>query len=446
MTDKSVDSLVLDATPLITQSASALQQFASNFFTTPGVRAELKDEHSRNQLLLWGDRLVVRQPKQLSVDRVSSFAKLTGDFSVLSMNDIHIIALAYELEVEKAGKDGLRRYPGEKLTGQEEPEKPKRDYAPKERLEEVEDDDKPQEDDDGFQIVSKKKSRKPRKKWSPKEPEKTKVEEEVKATENTAETVPQERDPAQDSENPNEELAEEYDEDDDDGDWITPDNLKDEILKDNNETVQDNKEVVTIPVALSTGDFACQNTSLQLGLKLMNPHSGKQIKRVRNYMYRCHACFTMTPMSKTGQPKHFCPKCGGNTLLRCAVSVDNETGKVTPHLKRNFQWIVRGQVYSMPSPLSKNQQKNQGNRGYQHNKDLRNRSLEPLILREDQKEYAKALKDDAWLRKKSEKMLQEWIGGGSADNFISPFGTSYKSSGVRVGRGRNANANKSRRK
>lgn len=163
MTDKSVDSLVLDATPLITQSASALQQFASNFFTTPGVRAELKDEHSRNQLLLWGDRLVVRQPKQLSVDRVSSFAKLTGDFSVLSMNDIHIIALAYELEVEKAGKDGLRRYPGEKLTGQEEPEKPKRDYAPKERLEEVEDDDKPQEDDDGFQIVSKKKSRKPRK-------------------------------------------------------------------------------------------------------------------------------------------------------------------------------------------------------------------------------------------------------------------------------------------
>lgn len=446
MTDKSVNSLVLDATPLITQSASALQQFASNFFTTPGVRAELKDEHSRNQLLLWGDRLVVRQPKQLSVDRVSSFAKLTGDFSVLSMNDIHIIALAYELEVEKAGKDELRRYPGEKLTGQEESEKSKRDYAPKERFEEVEDDDKPQEDDDGFQIVSKKKSRKPRKNWSPKEPEKAKVEEEVKATENTAETVPEERDPAQDSENPNEELAEEYDEDDDDGDWITPDNLKDEILKDNNETVQDNKDVVTIPVALSTGDFACQNTSLQLGLKLMNPHSGKQIKRVRNYMYRCHACFTMTPMSKTGQPKHFCPKCGGNTLLRCAVSVDNETGKVTPHLKRNFQWIVRGQVYSMPSPLSKNQQKNQGNRGYQHNKDLRNKSLEPLILREDQKEYAKALKDDAWLRKKSEKMLQEWIGGGSADNFISPFGTSYKSSGVRVGRGRNANANKSRRK
>ncbi|QEL60955.1 hypothetical protein CJJ09_003089 [Candidozyma auris] len=353
MTDKSVDSLVLDATPLITQSASALQQFASNFFTTPGVRAELKDEHSRNQLLLWGDRLVVRQPKQSSVDRVSSFAKLTGDFSVLSMNDIHIIALAYELEVEKAGKDELRRYPGERLTGQEEPEKPKRDYAPKERLEEVEEDDKPQEDDDGFQIVSKKKSRKPRKKWSPKEPEKPKDKEEVKATENTAEDVPEERDPAQDGENPNEELAEEYDEDDDDGDWITPDNLKDEILKDSNETVQDNKEVVTIPVALSTGDFACQNTSLQLGLKLMNPHSGKQIKRVRNYMYRCHACFTMTPMSKTGQPKHFCPKCGGNTLLRCAVSVDNETGKVTPHLKRNFQWIVRGQVYSMPSPLSK---------------------------------------------------------------------------------------------
>lgn len=453
MTSKSVDSWVLDATPLITQPASTLQQFAANFYTTPGVKSELKDEHSRNQLLLWADRLVVRQPKQLSIDRINSFAKLTGDYSVLSMNDIHIIALAYELEIEKAGADRLRRFPGQKLEGEEEEKpKPKREYKPREEIVEEE---QPQEDDDGFQVVSKKKSRKPRRNWAPREGSKSseetkpveevKPEQETKSVEEKTESE-QAATEAQSTEQKGEQLDEEYNEDDDDGEWITPENLQEEIFKDNNETVQENTQSTFIPVALSTGDFACQNTSLQLGLKLMNPSSGKQIKRVRNYMYRCHACFTMTPMSKSGQPKHFCPKCGGNTLLRCAVSVDNETGKITPHLKKNFQWIVRGQVYSISSPLSRNQQKNQGNRGYQHNKELRPNSQEPVILREDQKEYAKALKDDAWLRKKSEKMLQEWIGGGSADNFISPFGTTYKSSGVRVGRGRNANANKGRRK
>ena len=92
---------------------------------------------------------------------------------------------------------------------------------------------------------------------------------------------------------------------------------------------------------------------MQLGIKLLNAMSGKQITRVRNYMYRCHACFRLTPMSKDGKPKHFCPKCGGNTLLRCAVSIDNKTGKITPHLKQNFNWIRRGERFSLPSPLSK---------------------------------------------------------------------------------------------
>lgn len=457
MSQKLVQSLVLDATPLITQSASALQQFAVRFYTTPGVRAELKDEHSRNQLILWADRLEVRQPKQASIDRVSSFAKLTGDFSVLSMNDIHIIALAYELECERAGEDRLRRFPGQKLEGEEEQE-PRR-YTPRPQVEETE--EAPLEDDDGFQVVTKKKTRKPKNKWRPREEKKEeevkeeelkeegKKEEEVKTDASTeTETAQPEVEDSANTEAPTntEELTEEYDDEDDDGDWITPDNLQEEILKDNNEVVQEASEQKSLAVALSTGDFACQNTSLQLGLKLMNPQSGKQIKRVRNYMYRCHACFTMTPMPKSGQPKHFCPKCGGATLLRCAVSVDNVTGKITPHLKKNFQWINRGLVYSVSSPLSKNYQKNQGNRGYQHKKELHLGAQSPLILREDQKEYAKALKDDAWTRKKSEKMLQEFIGGGSADNFISPFGTAYRSSGVRVGRGRNANAVKGRRK
>lgn len=188
---------------------------------------------------------------------------------------------------------------------------------------------------------------------------------------------------------------------------------------------------------------------MQLGIKLLNAMSGKQITRVRNYMYRCHACFRLTPMSKDGKPKHFCPKCGGNTLLRCAVSIDNKTGKITPHLKQNFNWIRRGERFSLPSPLSKNQQKLQGNGGFQHNVQNRHKSLQnPLLLREDQKEYQQAIKNDEWERRQQDKMLQDWIGGGSADNYVSPFGdtNTLRNSGVRVGRGRYANSSKKKRK
>lgn len=492
-TTKPVESLVLDAAPLITQSASALQQFATTFYTTPGVRAELRDEHTRNQLLLWGDALKVRQPKQVHVDTVSAFAKLTGDYSVLSMNDVHIIALAYELEFEKNGGARLRKFPGEKLEGEEETERKPRRYE--ERKEEPEE---KEEDDDGFQTVVRKK--KVSRKWRYKQhqTENAKAHENIPETQfeaaetpteaaetptedfegqvDAAETFEATETPTEASESQNEPveetgetdnsenaekaedtmgepaegdaaLSQEYDEEDDDGEWITPENLQEELLRDNNETVHDRQPSDVITVALSSGDFACQNVTMQLGLKLMNYVSGKQIKRVRNYMYRCHACFSMSPMPKSGQAKHFCSRCGGNTLLRCAVSIDDATGKVTPHLKRNFQWITRGQVYSILSPLSKNLKKQQGNRGYQHNKENRHKNLQdPLILREDQKEYAQAIKDDAWHRKKSEKTLLEWIGGGSADNYMSPFTTNYRSSGVRVGRGRNANAVKSKRK
>lgn len=450
---KPVDVLVLDATPLITQSATALKQYASSFFTTPGVHAELKDENSRNQLLLWAGELNVRQPKQIYIDKVSAFAKLTGDFSVLSLNDVHIIALAYELEVEKNGDKNLRKFPGEALETDQKHEQ--RSTRPRNFEQHEETEEQPQEDDDGFQVVARKKKNRNPRKWNNKRAEESKseesepqvpikeeqVEQTDRAEQESSPELPETHDTTESS------LAEEYNEDDDDGEWITPENLQEEILRDNNETVQDLQQEELIPVALSSGDFACQNVTMQIGLKLLNYTSGKQIRRVRNYMYRCHACFHMTPMAKSGQPKHFCPKCGGNTLLRCAVSIDHATGKVTPHLKKNFQWINKGQVYSLASPLSKNSQKQQGNRGYQHNKENRHKKLQdPVILREDQKEYAQALKDDAWQRKKNEKMLQEWIGGGSADNFDSPFSTSYRSTGVRVGRGRGANANKGKRR
>ena len=467
-TTPNIKALVLDAGPLITQPASSLQQHATTFFTTPGVHAELKDETVRQQLILWGDKLQIRHPKPEFIKKVVSFAKLTGDHAVLSLNDLHIIALAYELEVEyNKGDWRLRKFPGEVIERKRR-EDTKSTEKSENKTEDNQETSDPQEaskqetkkpesleteKEESKQDIEAESTtpRKPRRRGGKKQRAKREAElqKELDAEEGTSEPATLENDtsaPHQETE-ASPEVDETYDEEEDDGDWITPENLIQEMLKDNNEQVKETKERSGpfIKVALATGDFACQNVAMQIGLNLMNAMSGRQIKRVRNYMYRCHACFRLTPIPKDGRPKHFCPKCGGNTLLRCAVSIDNETGKVTPHLKANFQWIKRGNKFSLPSPLSKNQQKLQGNGGYQHNKQNRHKSLQnPLLLREDQKEYQQALKDDDWQRRQNEKMLQEWIGGGSADNYMSPFTTqqTIRPSGVQVGRGRYVNSSR----
>ncbi|KAI5961599.1 nob1 [Candida pseudojiufengensis] len=456
MSHKHIETVILDAGPLITQPAATLQQYANKYFTTPGVFSELKDETVRQQLTIWGSALEIKQPKQEYIDKVITFAKLTGDYSVLSVNDIHIIALAYEFEIINGGI--LRSFPGEKL-GNEDNDLNK-DQSPVNK------------NDDGFSVVRKgrkrggKRQREKREaelKKLQEEAEKNQEQDEVNEVQDQSDEITQvevrEEKPEVDGEKDAEssaittpeqsEVNEEFNESDDDGEWITPENLQEEIIKDQHETIQDTTNSgPTIKVALATGDFACQNVAMQLGIKLLNTMSGKQIKRVRNYMYRCHACFRLTPINKDGKPKHFCPKCGGDTLIRCAVSVDNKTGKTIPHLKQNFQWIKRGEKYSLPSPLSKNQQKLQGKGGYQHNIQNRHKSQQnPLILREDQKEYQQALKNDDWERRQNEKLLQNWIGGGSADNYVSPFGTvnTIRPSGVRVGKGRYVNSSKGKK-
>lgn len=507
-----IDSLVLDAGPLITQTASSLQQYAKTFYTTPGVHGELKDEHSRRQLTLWDNKLVIRQPKKEYIQKVSRFAKLTGDYAVLSLNDIHIIALAYELECEKNHGDWrLRRFPGEKIDYQtrkaqafglpipqnkpeENPTEPKTDgeaekidssHDEKTQDEEFynkKDVDKSTHNSQGgsaqaiqeekgvhaqasTQGAPETKKSKPRRRGGKKQRMKRELRkesnEEVKVAGEPIDekskadapgSVSQEKTGGSSTQEVNvDTIEQEYDYEDDDGEWITPETLQDEIIKDRAEQVEersgDNSSTPFIKAVLATGDFACQNVAMQIGINLINIMTGKQIKRVRNYMYRCHACFRLTPISKNGIPKYFCPFCGGNTLLRCAVSVDSKTGKVTPHLKANFQWIRRGERYSLPSPLSKSQQKLQGKAGYQHNKQGRNILDEaPLILREDQKEYEKAIKNYEWQRKQQEKVLLDWVGGGSADNFISPFSSkTFRPSDIRVGRGRYANSTRRRK-
>ncbi|CAR24501.1 rRNA-binding endoribonuclease [Lachancea thermotolerans CBS 6340] len=457
-----VNSLVLDATPLITQSYSHYQSYAKSFFTTPTVFQEIKDEQARKNLELWRSlgTLELRHPKAESIKRVKDFAMLTGDYAVLSANDIHIIALTYELEVELNGGDWrLRTRPGDDLA----------ETAEKEADQEKE-----------VLAKSKKKRRRGGKKQREKrqqQEQEQEQEQETQGQEQEGAGLAQDQASEPDAQEPHEdeianslenlEMADaqssqeaadgSYFEDDDDGEWINPENLTEVMIKDSGEDTkgtnvrEDSHETTSenhlkLPqnqVALATGDFAVQNVALQMNLNLMNFLSGLKIRKLRNYMLRCHACFKMLPLPKDGTPKHFCPSCGGySTLMRCAVSVDAATGDVTPHLKANFQWNNRGNRYSIASPLSKNSQKRFGKKGFVHSKHAQTTDL----LREDQKEYEKALKQEDWTRRHNEKILNDWIGGGSAENFISPFAISgLKHHSVKVGRGRHANSSRKKK-
>lgn len=426
-----VRALILDATPLITQSYTHYQNYAQSFYTTPTVFQEIKDAQARKNLEIWQSlgTLKLVHPSENSIAKVSTFAKLTGDYSVLSANDLHILALTYELEIKLNNGDWrLRKKPGDALDAS------KADVGTDGKQKLTEDNKK---EEDSESVPKKKNKRRGGKKQKAKrearearEAENANLELESKAEEHVEEAGSKEQICNDENIKESSDLNEVFEDADDDGDWITPENLTEAIIKDSGEDTtgslgveaseEDRHVALNRPenqVALATGDFAVQNVALQMNLNLMNFMSGLKIKRIRNYMLRCHACFKIFPLPKDGKPKHFCASCGGQgTLLRCAVSVDSRTGNVTPHLKSNFQWNNRGNRYSVASPLSKNSQKRYGKKGHVHSKPQEN-----VILREDQKEYEKVIKQEEWTRRHNEKILNNWIGGGSADNYISPF-------------------------
>lgn len=68
--------------------------------------------------------------------------------------------------------------------------------------------------------------------------------------------------------------------------------------------------------------------------------------------------------------KKFCPKCGNSTLQRVTCST-NSKGEIAYHLKKNFQYRLRGSVYDIPPPKG-------------------GRKTNNIVLREDQRDYMKA--------------------------------------------------------
>jgi RNA-binding protein NOB1 len=214
-------------------------------------------------------------------------------------------------------------------------------------------------------------------------------------------------------------------EDDGDGEWITPSNIKKHKAKENITTTPEPIQRV-LQAALLTTDMAMRNVALRINLNLLDP-SCQRITHIKTWVLRCHGCFKICK----NMTRQFCPNCGQATLTRVSCSTD-ASGAFQVHLKKNFQWNTRGNVYSIPKPTHGSASgkvaatsKGGGKNGWGRE----------LILAEDQREYTRKVEENQ--RSKYKDLMDE--------DYLPGILTGERkgaSGKIRVGAGRTVNSRK----
>jgi RNA-binding protein NOB1 len=431
---KPIHSLVLDTGPLIKNDppANTLRAKAEQLYTLPCIISEIRDAATRSRVettLL--PFITLRSPKPESVKFIRDFARRTGDLTVLSKPDIDVLALGYELECERNGGDWrLRNTPGQKTVNGKPPQKEENvadkvedaaTPAPEEKAETgATSEDQPAEEKTTEQPLEE-------------SVQNLTLESESSKADNVPadDAQPTEQEsafsqPTDDTTVQADELIEDEDDgeaSDDDGGWITPSNLKKHQSKNPNSSSTPSQPVQrTLQAAVLTSDYAMQNVALRMNLNLVAP-SLARITHLKSWVLRCHGCFTVSKDTN----RQFCPSCGQPTLLRTSCSTD-EHGVFRLHLKRNFQWNNRGNVYSVPKPVhgSSNGRLAKGAGG-------QNNWGTGLVHAEDQKEYTRANEEQRRARKK-DLMDQDYLPS------ILSGDRSGSGGRIRVGAGRNVNS------
>ncbi|XP_058128023.1 RNA-binding protein NOB1-like [Anopheles ziemanni] len=293
-----------------------LQNIAENCYTVRGVIREIKHDRQMKALAVLPYNLKVLLPDPDALAKVIAFAKKTGDFASLSLVDLEVIALTYELEARYVGEGHLRTEPKPAVTltnPNESPDelgtadiagfyKPKQAADPDQPDNEESQVEEPRHDDSAADYVSAVK---------------------VPKSDGHHEENGEEHGDEHEEEEHGEELGgdssdeEDYDGDDnvddDDEGWVTPAN----IAQVKRGYGMNYLEEVPSSVACITTDYAIQNVLKQLGLQLATM-DGRVITQTRTYILRCYACFKTTPDAT----KVFCPRCGNQTLKKVAVSLD----------------------------------------------------------------------------------------------------------------------------
>jgi RNA-binding protein NOB1 len=484
---KPVHTLVLDTGAIIKNepSVSTLISKADSLVTVPAIISEIKDAVTRSRVeTMLMPFLTIRSPSPASMQFVTEFARRTGDLPVLSKPDLQIIALTYELEVERNGGDWrLRKVPGQKglngpvpgkegeskevasqdasnveaeekieeqpqqkapaeetQTAAEVPEEPMAEVSPPEQqavpetsnnaepAAEVTEDAKVEEaptvEDDGpWESVPAKSKRsfKPKKNLT-KAFAQTTINETTPAPTPAPAPAPAQVEATPQIDSTQETAADQSDSESDGEGWITPANLKQKQAEDAAPNASDASSQKKMEVAVLTTDFAMQNVILQINLNLLSS-SLMRIRHVRSVVLRCQACFLICREMN----KQFCPRCGKPTLTRVSCSTTN-AGEFKIHLKKNFQYNSRGDRYSIPKAVhgAAHGRVKGGGKGSWGNE---------LILAEDQKEYERAITTEK--RAKERNLMDEDYLPGILTGERSKTGGRIK-----VGAGRNVNSKK----
>jgi len=412
---KPIHTIILDSTPLLlnTPTLSTLLSQSHVLVTTKSVISEIRDPDARSRVeSLYLPFLKLQSPKPESIKHVKEFARKTGDAAVLSATDIGVLALAYDLECERNGGDWrLRRVPGQKRVNGSKP------VVLIETSTEA--DSKSNEASGEHDVVNMTYNL-----------QELKIREEVEESSNPSkgdEVAGAHKD------DPPALAVEEEDvsSDSDSEGWITPSNIKKHQAKDANSLSSSNSsETKTLQVATISGDFAMQNVLLQMNLNLLSSKSCKRITQLRQTILRCHGCFNTTKE----MDRQFCPRCGKPTLTRVSCTT-NAQGEVKLHLKANMQWNNKGNVFSIPKPVS-----GRSNQKWTGPRDGGGKSGwgRELVLAEDQREYVKAMTEGGRQKSKKEKDLMD-------EDYLPSILSGERSAGtgrIRVGGGRNINARK----
>ena len=198
--------------------------------------------------------------------------------------------------------------------------------------------------------------------------------------------------------------------------WITKDNFV--------ETSEPKDNVQKISLGCVSGDNAVQNVLLALKIKAYDGNM-KRVRQTKSFLMRCHACGWCCDASVINR---FCQACGSPCLMKCSYSVSASTGQKTIWLKANFDYNLRGTVFSIGKPKG----------GRQND----------LVLRGDQREYQRAITRQA--QAKAKQLSEDDIDGRLAAVFgeactMSNKAYSQQAGKAMIGHGRR-NPNEVRRK
>ncbi|EWC47511.1 hypothetical protein DRE_00479 [Drechslerella stenobrocha 248] len=429
--EPSIQTLVLDTGPLIKGvcSPQSLLARSSNLVTVPAVVQEIRDAATRSRFeTLWSPFIRYRSPKPASIKYVSGFARKTGDYGVLGATDLQVLALAYEIECEALGgveefSKKLAQKADEAQSKARSPKKGRRrgKGRAKSEVEGAKLGGSDGEGSDGWTTIPiSRKSRKnptaPGQEPSSQSGEPPAVQDPAAAALELAPPLPIPEDDT--SQMPEFVVGEpEIVTDSDSDDWITPDNLAVHLIS-NGTTPTPALTDACVTTACCTSDFAMQNVLLQLHIQLFSPTTMSRITSVKSHVLRCHACFKIV----REVTRQFCPGCGQPALTKVTCSTDSN-GTFRVHLKKNWQWNNRGNVFSMAKP--------------QHGTASMKGVREGIVLSEDQKEYGKALKESKRLKER-DLMDQDYLPGLITGERLGHGGN------PKIGAGRNVNVSRKR--